>query len=293
VTYGPDRARRTAFCTSYDIAEPRLRLRDIAHWAAVAPDHGSGPHDDVAYVVPGYFYLPVSETPDDQQVHEWLTEAGPADWVLVPSVPNRGVVRWSGRAVVSVPFLPVAYFRVTGTLDACLRATVGGGQYKDMVRLTRKAEQLCRSEFHRLSDLPAGSPMLEDFADLQARNVAKYGHIRNLYRSEVLRELTGSAGDRYYLKVDYDRASGVPLYGSLSYADEQRGVFSQLVQGQDRDRVPAGLNLYVSDYYQLYRAADVLGFRSHCLGRGAVDAKRRLGANDVVDLVNVLIPVTR
>jgi hypothetical protein len=83
----------------------------------------------------------------------------------------------------------------------------------------------------------------------------------------------------------------MPIYGSLSYADQQRGVFSQLVQGQDRSQVPEGLNLYISDYYQLYKVADGLGFQISCLGRGAIDIKRRMGANLVVDLENWVIPV--
>ncbi len=65
---------------------------------------------------------------------------------------------------------------------------------------------------------------------------------------------------KYYLRLDYEKTSDIPLYGSLNYADEERAVFSNLVGGQDRDRVPDGLNLYIADYYQVYRLASELGF---------------------------------
>jgi hypothetical protein len=122
--------------------------------------------------------------------------------------------------------------------------------------------------------------------------VDKYQHVKNLYSLEAMQALARSTeGSKYYIKMNYDKTTHAPVYGSLSYADEQRGVFSQLVQGQDRSQVPAGLNLYVSDYYQLYKVAESLGFKNNCLGRGAIDIKIRMGANRVVDLESWLIPI--
>lgn len=40
-----------------------------------------------------------------------------------------------------------------------------------------------------------------------------------------------------------------------------------------------------------YKLAESLGFKNNCLGRGAIDIKRRMGANRVVDLENWLIPI--
>ncbi len=292
----PWEPQRAAFCTSHGVGAPTLRLREIAHWAAVmdgARQPGDPVHDELAHLAPGYFYLPVSDEPDEARLARLLAEAGAgdADWLLLPSVrsvPSAAL----GLDHVAVGFMPVAYFRVDGDLDRCLRSTVGNGQYKDIARLTRKAERLCDTVFHRLSDLVDRPGPLDDFARLQANNVAKYGHVKNLYTAEILRGLAAStAGRHYYLKLNHRRDDGAALYGSLSYADDRAGVFAQLVQGQDESLKEPGLNLYITDYYQLYKFADELGFTTHCLGRGAVQAKRRLGANHVADLVNVLIPI--
>lgn len=289
----PWEAQRAAFCTSHGVAAPTLRLREIAHWAAVKEGAGRADdpvHDDIAHLAPGYFYLPVSEEPDEARLARLLAEAGGADWLLLPSV--RGVPSALDLDHVAVGFMPVAYFRVDGDVDQCLRTAVGNSQYKDIARRTRRAERLYDTVFHRLSDLADRPGPLEDFARLQANNVAKYGHTKNLYTAEILRGLAASpAGRNYHLKLNRRREDGAALYGSLSYADERSGVFAQLVQGQDEDLREPGLNLYVTDYYQLYKYADELGFTTHCLGRGAVQAKRRVGANHVVDLVNVLIPI--
>ncbi|MFJ8011434.1 hypothetical protein [Streptomyces sp. NPDC096339] len=291
--FAPWEAQRTAFCASHGVAAPTLRLREIAHWAAVmdgAGQAGDPVHDDIAHLAPGYFYLPVSEEPDEDRLARLLAEAGDADWLLLPSVP--GVPTALELDHVAVGFMPVAYFRVDGDLDRCLRSAVGNGQYKDIARRTRKAERLYDTVFHRLSDLVDRPGPLEDFARLQANNVAKYGHSKNLYTAEILRGLAASpAGRDYHLKLNRRRDDGAALYGSLSYADDRSGVFAQLVQGQDESLREPGLNLYITDYYQLYKFADELGFTTHCLGRGAVQAKRRLGANHVTELVNVLVPI--
>lgn len=290
----PWEPQRAAFCTSHGVAAPTLRLREIAHWAAVMDGAGQAAdpvHDELAHLAPGYFYMPVSEEPDEARLAQLLAEAGDADWLLLPSVRSVPAAALEPDHV-AVGFMPVAYFRVDGDLDRSLRSAVGNGQYKDIARRTRKTERLCDTAFHRLSDLVDRPGPLDDFARLQANNVAKYGHARNLYTAEVLRALAASpAGEHYHLKLNHRRDDGAALYGSLSYADDRTGVFTQLVQGQDESLKEPGLNLYITDYYQLYKFADELGFTTHCLGRGAVQAKRRVGANHVADLVNVLIPI--
>jgi hypothetical protein len=285
-----------AFCSSHDVATPQLRLRDVAHWAATMPysDRSSETslHDEEAYIAPGYFYLPVSDWPDEEQIGEWGKRAHAAHWLLVPSVLRPDSPGLLECGTVLVPFMQVAYFQAAGSVDACLKEAVGSRQYSYIVRRTVQAEKLCTTEFYRLSELGSRPWVIDDFAALQASNVAKYKHSKNLYSAEVLHALArSSASRRYFLKMNYDQPGGVPLYGSLSYADDSRGVFSQLVQGQDRSKVPTGLNLYLSDYYQWYRFAEEMGFEIHCLGRGAIQAKERVGANHVADLVNALVPM--
>lgn len=288
--------QRDAFCASYNVPEPRLPLKEIAHWDAVLQQRNVGAdalHRERAYVAPGYFYMPVSDEPDGPALAELLASAAGADWLLVPSLPEahcNDALRAAGA--IAVPFMPVAYFRTSGHMDSALRAAVGDRQYKSIMKITAKAENACRNEVYRLSDISDDHRALDDFAVLQALNVAKYGHSRNIYTREVLAMLARSTdAAKYYIRLDYDKTSGLPLYGSLNYADEERAVFLNLVGGQDRDRVPAGLNLYVADYYQVYRLASELGFDNICLGRGAIEGKMRVGANHVVDLVNVVVPV--
>ncbi|MGE8176478.1 hypothetical protein [Pseudomonas fluorescens] len=290
-------AQRDAFCISYGVANPQLPLCAIAHWDAMLKGttvQHRGLHEELAYVAPGFFYLPVSERPAPQHFDKLLQEAQTADWLLIPSLEKspHSVHQQYEKEIIPVPFMQVAYLRVKGTLDNCLRASMGNKQYKEMVRLTRKAEDLCHTELYCLGELPEESKVLEAFSVLQSFNVDKYQHVKNLYSLEAIQSLARSTeGSKYYIKINYDKATNMPIYGSLSYADQQRGVFSQLVQGQDRSQVPEGLNLYISDYYQLYKVADGLGFQISCLGRGAIDIKRRMGANLVVDLENWVIPV--
>ncbi|KIK84546.1 hypothetical protein [Pseudomonas sp. W15Feb9B] len=290
-------AQREAFCISYGVSRPQLPLRDIAHWEATLKGtaHQHNPlHDELASVAPGYFYLPVSAHPDPMQVDRLVSEAQEADWLLIPSLDSSQPLlhRPYDRPIIAVPFMPVAYLRVDNTLDNSLLMSMGRKQLKEMVRLTRRAEDFCHTELHRLDRLAENSEVLLAFSTLQSLNVDKYRHVRNLYSLAAMQALARSAdSSRYYIKINYEKTTRLPVYASLSYVDEQQGVFSQQVQGQDRDRVPAGLNLYVSDYYQLYKAADELGLRTHCLGRGAIDIKKRMGANLIVDLENWLIPL--
>jgi hypothetical protein len=290
-------AQREAFCISYDVSRPQLPLRNIAHWEAMFKGtvHQQNPlHDELTSVAPGYFYLPVSEHPDPLQLDRLVSEAQEADWLLIPSLKASQPLlhRPYDRPIIAMPFMPVTYLRVDTTLDNSLLMSMGRKQLKEMVRLTRRAEDFCHTELHRLDRLAENSAVLQAFSTLQSLNVDKYRHVRNLYSLAAMQALARSAdSSRYYIKINYEKTTNVPVYASLSYVNEQQGVFSQLVQGQDRDRVAAGLNLYVSDYYQLYKTADELGFRTHCLGRGAIDIKKRMGANLIVDLENWLIPL--
>ncbi|MCV7039410.1 hypothetical protein BST36_02270 [Mycolicibacterium moriokaense] len=288
--------QRDAFCASYNVAGPQLPLMGIAHWDAVLRHRGVNGdplHQENAYVAPGYFYMPVSDEPDGPKLAELMDSAADSDWLLIPSLPKtpRNDAMHAAESI-AVPFMQVAYFRTSGCVDSALRTAVGDKQYKAIRRITRKAEDACRSEVYRLSDISASHRALDDFAVLQALNGAKYRHSRNLYTREVLSMLARSTdAAKYYLRLDYDRASDVPLSGSLGYADEERAVFSKLVRGQDRDHVPDGINLYIADFYRVYQLASELGFDNICLGRGAIEGKMRLGANHIVDLVNWLIPV--
>ncbi|WP_159921004.1 hypothetical protein [Rhodococcus sp. WAY2] len=285
--------QRIAFCDSHNVSQPHLPLMDIAHWDAVLQRRevrNYALHQERAYVGPGYFYMPVSDEPDEGRLAELLELASAADWLLIPSLLRSP--RVPDSRVIAVPFMQAAYFRSSGRVDSTLRATVGDRQYKAIRKLTAKAEAACETQIHRLSELPDGDRALHDFAVLQALNVAKYGHSRNLYTADVLRMLARSSeGTKYYLKLDYEKSTNAPVNGSLSYADDERGVFTMLVQGLDRDRIPRGLNLYITDYYQLYQFADRLGFEDICLGRGAIESKVRVGANHIVDLDNWLIPL--
>ncbi|MDV6246516.1 hypothetical protein ACVH9Z_26145 [Rhodococcus opacus] len=285
--------QRDAFCNSHNVPRPQLPLRNIAHWNAVLQGSVSSNdalHHERAYVAPGYFYTPVCDEPDDRTLAELSSLASTADWLLVPSL--RRSDRRRRADVIAVPFMKAAFFRSSRSVDLALRTAVGPSQYKSIVRLTRKAEAACTTEIHRLSDVAEDNRVLRDFACLQALNVAKYGHAKNLYTSDVLRMLARSSeGEKYFVKLDYDKYSNTPLAGSLSYADDHRGVFTKLVRGLDHDRIPRGLNLYIADYYQMYHFADRLGFADVCLGRGAIDAKVRVGAIHIVNLDNWLIPV--
>jgi hypothetical protein len=285
--------QRNAFCNSHDVPRPELPLRNIAHWNAVLHDGVSNDdalHHERAYVAPGYFYMPVCDAPDDRTLAELSSLASTADWLLIPSVRRNDRCRRAD--VIAVPFMQAAFFRSSRSVDLALRTAVGASQYKSIVRLTRKAEAACTTEIHRLSEVAQDDRVLREFAGLQALNVAKYGHARNLYTSDVLQMLARSPeGEKYFVKLDYDKSSNTPLAGSLSYADDKRGVFTKLVRGLDHDRIPRGLNLYIADYYQMYHFADRLGFTDICLGRGAIDAKGRVGAIHIVDLDNWLIPV--
>jgi hypothetical protein len=285
-----------AFCASHDVPEPRLPLKEIAHWDAVLQQRGvtnDALHQESAYIAPGYFYMPVSDQPDGPKLAELVDSAAGSDWLLVPSLPKAHCNHALHAAeAIAVPFMQVAYFRTSGCMDSALRTAIGDKQYKSIRRITSNAEGACRSEIYRLSDTADGHRALDDFAVLQALNVAKYRHSRNLYTREVLGMLARSMdAAKYYLWLDYDKASDIPLSGSLSYADEERGVFSLLVSGKNPERVPDRLNLYIANYYQLYRLASELGFDNICLGRGAIEAKVRVGANHIVELVNWLIPV--
>ncbi|KRP66820.1 hypothetical protein SAMN04490197_0757 [Pseudomonas orientalis] len=290
-------AQRDAFCISYGVSNPQLPLSGIAHWEATLKgtvDQHNALHEEQAYVAPGFFYLPVTTQPEPQFLNQLIQEAHTADWLLVPSLEktSSSLRQQYETDIIPVPFMQVAYLRVEGNLDDCLLTIMGRKPYKEMVRLTRRAEDLCHTQVYRLSELPGNGEVLKAFSTLQSFNVDKYQHVRNLYSLEAMQALARSTeGSKYYIKMNYEKSNNVPVYGSLSYADEQQGVFSQLVQGQDRSQVPPGLNLYVSDYYQLYRVADELGFKTSCLGRGAIDIKKRMGSNLVVDLENWLIPI--
>lgn len=290
-------AQRDAFCISYGVSRPQLPLCGIAHWEATLKGtvvQHSALHEEQAYVAPGFFYLPVSERPDPHYLNTLAQEAQTADWLLVPSMEKStdSIRQQYELEIIPVPFMQVAYLQVEGTLDECLLTSMGRKHYKEMMRLTRRAEDLCHTQVYRLGELSENSEVLVAFSLLQSFNVDKYQHVKNLYSLEAMQALARSTeGSKYYIKMNYDKTTHAPVYGSLSYADEQRGVFSQLVQGQDRSQVPAGLNLYVSDYYQLYKVAESLGFKNNCLGRGAIDIKIRMGANRVVDLESWLIPI--
>lgn len=290
-------AQRDAFCISYGVSSPQLPLRGLAHWEATLKGsvvQHSALHEEQAYVAPGFFYLPVTERPDPQYLDKLAQEAQSADWLLVPSLEKTtsSLRQQYQKEIIPVSFMQVAYLRVKGTLDDCLLTSMGRKQYKEMVRLTRRAEDFCHTQVYRLGELSENSEVLKAFSTLQSFNVDKYQHVKNLYSLEVMQALARSTeASKYYIKMNYEKSTNAPLYGSLSYADEQQGVFSQLVQGQDRSQVPTGLNLYVSDYYQLYKVAEELGFQVNCLGRGAIDIKKRMGSNLVVDLENWLIPI--
>lgn len=290
-------AQRNAFCISYGVSCPQLPLCGITHWEATLKGKAvrhSALHEEQAHVAPGFFYLPVSERPDPHYLNELTQEAQAADWLLVPSLEKStgSLLQKYEQEIIPVNFMEVAYLQVEGTLDECLLTSMGRKHYKEMMRLTRRAEDLCHTQIYRLGELAENSEVLAAFSLLQSLNVDKYQHVKNLYSLEALQTLARSTeGSKYYIKINYDKTTHAPVYSSLSYADEHRGVFSQLVQGQDRSLVPAGLNLYVSDYYQLYKVADSLGFKINCLGRGAIEIKKRMGANRVVDLENWLIPI--
>ncbi|WP_024678410.1 hypothetical protein [Pseudomonas syringae] len=290
-------AQREAFCISYGVTHPQLPLSGIAHWEATlkgtAVQDGTL-HEEEAYVAPGYFYLPVTAQPGPQLLRQLIDQAHTADWLLVPSLEKTqsSLRQQYETEIITVPFMQVAYLDIEGNLDDCLLSVMGRKSYKEMVRLTRRTEEFCHTQVYRLDELAEDSDVLSAFSTLQSLNVDKYQHVRNLYPLEAMQALARSAeGSKYYIKMNYEKLSRVAIYGSLSYADQHAGMFSQLVQGQDRSQVPPGLNLYVSDYYQLYRVADDLGFKMSCLGRGAIDIKKRMGANRVVDLENWLIPV--
>lgn len=289
--------QREALCVTYGISSPQLPLREIAHWEVIMRSSKSNNyklHDELCYLAPGFFYMPVSERPTPSIVDDFLKKAQNADWLMVPSLEKQQVPLHEvyQKEIISVPFMKVAYLVVDKKLDDTLKVTMDKKVYKEMLRLTRRTEEHCHTEFHRLDDISTDDKVIKEFAYLQSLNVKKYNHARNLYSSSALKILTNSFdAANYYIKLNYEKHNNIPIYGSLSYADNYNGVFYQLVQGQDRHLVPPGLNLYVSDYYQLYKFADSCGFLNHCLGRGAIDVKIRMGANFVMDLENWLIPI--
>lgn len=284
-----------AFCTAYGIPIPRAPLSRLSHWHAMLGDLSAqerGLHDETAQVAPGYFFLATSPAPESEALHQYFAQAQSADWLLIPSVePGLGRGRTdAAEAIIRIPFMDAAFLDTRGDLARALRGAVGRDRYKDILRLTRKAESACQTRIVQLSN---SSPVQrEAFAGLHALNAGKYGHPVNHYTLPVLDALASSGeAANYYLKIAYDKRSGAPLQASLSHADPLRGIFTQLVQGQDRARVPPGLNLYLSDYYQLYEFAESLGFTCHGLGRGAIEQKQRLGANRIMLLENWLLPV--
>lgn len=291
--------QRAAFCLAYGVHEPRVPLRQIAHWQATLQGLSGvdlAVHHEYAYLAPSYFYLGASPVPDEASVEQWLKQAECSDWLLIPSIEptgkNSAQVTSSHFDVIKVPFFEAAFFDATGNVEVSLRDTIGRARYKEMVRLTKKAELACEIRMTRLSDLANDDPMLHAFVDLQAINVRQYNHTVNLYSYDALLALVKSNdASHYFLKISYDKHSGVPLQASLSFTDPVRGIFTQLVQGQDRDKIPNGLNLYLSDYYQWYLFAESLGFSCHCLGRGSIDIKKKLGANRIERLDNWLIPI--
>lgn len=275
---------------------PIVRLRDIPQWHAVSrevPDNTSELHDETAYVAEKCFYDPCAVMPESAVVEEYRKRASDADWLLLPSIGVYNLDDLDGDDAVIVPFMQASFFDVSSDVDTQLRQVIGGSQLRELVRITRRAEEICKFSIFLLSDLGVSSKELATFVELQAENARKYHHPRNMFTHKAIEEIARSqyAAD-YVLKIGELRSDGSAVQASLSHYARDEGVFTQLVQGLRREKLPPGQNLYMADYYQLYRFAHELGARTHGLGRGATDVKKKVGANRFVDLVNVVYPVS-
>lgn len=284
-----------AFCVSHGVPNPVVPLSAISHWSAVmwsVSDHDKRLHEENAYVAQRCFYAPCEAYPASHLVEQYIAAAAGACWLLIPSISCESIPSNMGIDAIRVPFMSAAFFHVSSTVDEQLRKNIGSSQFRDIRRLTRRAEEACDFRIWTLSDLASSSAEIASFVEIQELNARKYNHPINMYSKEAVVTLMKSpAADRYILKLGARRDNGLVIQASLSHQDCSSGVFTQLVQGIRHDAVPPGLNLYVSDYYQLYKIAEEMGFRRHGLGRGAIKQKRRMGSNGLVRLENVAIPI--
>jgi hypothetical protein len=244
----------------------------------------------------GYFYNSSSPVPPAAEVDAWL-EFGRVRGVsqfMVPTVRNPADAgALAARGFVKLPWFVESIYERREGVDADLRAQVGRKRQKQLVRLTRKADEFYEASYYHRPAALADPTVLETAAALHACNAAKYGHPLNLYSLPLLQQLLASPlGDRLWIGIRRDRETGEPVQASLSLVDRERSQLYMLVHGIRHSAVRPGQNLDIADTYTLLRLAEALDLREVNFGRGMPAYKQRLGANRFLLLNNWLLPGT-
>jgi hypothetical protein len=276
-------AFRGLFLHLYGCSEPVLELGSMLHWKATVEALGLGDlaiQREPALVLGGYGYNTSTAVPSADALEGALELARARGLhVLIPTVRDRcDTAVLLRRGFVPVPAFVESILDAPGDLEQQLRATLGTKRYREIQRLTRRADEAYPATVYRAPELRADPSLLTTAAALHACNVRKYAHARNFYSEAILSALLGSALGELLLVIIRRGLEGEPVQASISLLDEDRRQLYQLVQGIDAERVAPGQNLYIADTYAQFQLGAARRVVEHNLGRGAPAEKRRLGA---------------
>jgi hypothetical protein len=276
-------------------AEAPVRLGDVIHWRAGLD--GCGLNDlslnrSTAYVPSGYFYRAHTSAPSEPEVAAALRTAATrgADWVLYPTVRDEDDTRaLTASGFVALPWFVEAEYRVRHGLDADLRAQLGPGRHRELLRLVRRADERFFTTVTEGHDALTEAGVLESFDRVHRLNLLKYGHGANHFSADITHALADSPlGSRLCLFRRHLRQGGDVVQAVLALIEDGGEAVHLLVQGIDHGRVPPGQNLYATSLYEIFRWGVRRGITVFNLGRGAERVKLNLGANAFHLLANHL-----
>lgn len=271
------------FMELYSLKKPEIPLHRVMHWKRrfnIDSDTMDNAH---TRFIAGFFYNFSTSAPNGDKLNSEITE-GEATGIyqfLVPTVRNSS----DNRVLTDAGFTPIPWFiesiyeRREG-VDLDLKKQLSRSQYRDILRLERKAIADFDLEFYEYHKILNDPSIIMIAADLHQLNIDKYAHAYNFYNKKILNLiLFSSIGKNLLICIRRDKATRQPVQASINFIDRDKSQLFQMAQGIDHSLVKKGNNLYIAETLQMYRYAESQGISEIHLGRGGQDSKRRLGAN--------------
>ena len=238
---------------------------------------------EMTRVIGGTFYNFSTSVPARIKLVEEVAEADAAGihQFLIPTVRScYDQEMLSNEGFSPIPWFVESIYERRQGVDVDLKMQLSRSQFKDILRLERKAAVDFDLEFYDHQKMIKDYSIIQIASELHQLNINKYSHAHNFYSEEILKIILSSAiAKNLLICIRRDKLTRRPVQASINFVDREKGQLFQMVQGINHSLVKKGHNLYIAETLQMYRYAESQGINEIHLGRGAHENKKKLGAN--------------
>lgn len=271
------------FVHLYSLPRPDICLEKVMHWRSRFGLSSLIMDQTVTRVISGTFYNFSTSVPSQEMLAKEIAEAETAGihQFLIPTVRSGYDTKMlSNEGFSPIPWFVESIYERRQGVDSDLKMQLSRSQFKDILRLERKATANFYLEFYDHQQIMRDYSIVQIASELHQLNINKYSHAHNFYSEAILNMILSSAiAKNLLICVRRDKLTRRPVQASINFIDRERSQLFQMVQGINHSLVKKGHNLYIAETLQMYRYAESQGINEIHLGRGAHESKKKIGAN--------------